>query len=227
MEVWVQQGNDGSTRALAKAGQRWERGSLGEERRYGTPTLSVAGKGQRMREKGAQGWEGSSLWRMAVQVMSWGCQGPERTSLLSSCAEPWGNGRADPVLGVLENGGMSKQDPQIDTLDTVWQTLSTFPIATGDKAELCPAGEVSEPAPACGLHSLAMLCSGVGVTCSLGPAGGPQVAVTVTGSDSPFPQREQALEQEWEQLLQQEHPRLESSTRDDDDREAVLTPEHR
>uniref|UniRef100_A0ABK0LEV9 Family with sequence similarity 178, member B n=5 Tax=Rattus norvegicus TaxID=10116 RepID=A0ABK0LEV9_RAT len=39
--------------------------------------------------------------------------------------------------------------------------------------------------------------------------------------------REQALEQEWEQLLQQEHPRLESSTRDDDDREAVLTPEHR
>lgn len=71
-----------------------------------------------------------------------------------------------------------------------------------------------------------MLCSGVGVSCSLG-TGGPQVAVTVTGSDSPFPQREQALEQEWEQLLQQEHPRLESSTRDDDDREAVLTPEHR
>lgn len=101
--------------------------------------LSVAGKGQRMREKGVQEWEGSGLWRIAMQVMSWGCQGPEKTSLLSSCAEPWGNGRADPVLGVLENGGMSKQDPQIDTLDTVWQTLSTFPIATGDKAELCPA----------------------------------------------------------------------------------------
>ncbi|XP_028631339.1 protein FAM178B isoform X2 [Grammomys surdaster] len=42
--------------------------------------------------------------------------------------------------------------------------------------------------------------------------------------------REQALEQEWEQLLQQDHPRLESSAYDDDDdidREAVLMPEHR
>ncbi|GAB1284883.1 Protein FAM178B [Apodemus speciosus] len=42
--------------------------------------------------------------------------------------------------------------------------------------------------------------------------------------------REQALEQEWEQLLQQAHPRLESSMYDDDNednREAVLMPEHR
>ncbi|XP_021013764.1 protein FAM178B isoform X3 [Mus caroli] len=42
--------------------------------------------------------------------------------------------------------------------------------------------------------------------------------------------REQALEQEWEQLLQQTHPRLKSSVCDDDDnndREAALMPEHR
>lgn len=60
--------------------------------------------------------------------------------------------------------------------------------------------------------------------------GGHQVAVLVDGSDSDFHQREQAVEQEWEQLLQQEHPRLESSACDDDediDREAVLMPEHR
>ncbi|XP_017176938.1 protein FAM178B isoform X4 [Mus musculus] len=42
--------------------------------------------------------------------------------------------------------------------------------------------------------------------------------------------REQALEQEWEQLLQQTHPRLKSSVcddNDDSDTEAVLMPEHR
>ncbi|XP_021487285.1 protein FAM178B isoform X2 [Meriones unguiculatus] len=39
--------------------------------------------------------------------------------------------------------------------------------------------------------------------------------------------RQQALEQKWEQLLQQEHPKLDSTECDEDDREAVLTPEHR
>ncbi|XP_051008750.1 protein FAM178B isoform X4 [Acomys russatus] len=39
--------------------------------------------------------------------------------------------------------------------------------------------------------------------------------------------REQALEQEWEQLLQQEHPTLGSTECDEEDREAALTPEHR
>lgn len=73
-----------------------------------------------------------------------------------------------------------------------------------------------------------MLCSGGGET------GGHQVEVPAAGSDSHFHQREQALEQaleqEWEQLLQQEHPRLKSCVCDHDDnndREAVLMPEHR
>lgn len=69
-----------------------------------------------------------------------------------------------------------------------------------------------------------MLCSGGGET------GGHQVAVPVAGSVSHFHQREQALEQEWEQLLQQTHPRLKSSVcddNDDSDTEAVLMPEHR
>lgn len=57
--------------------------------------------------------------------------------------------------------------------------------------------------------------------------GGEQVAVLTAGSGSHFPQREQALEQEWKQLLQQEHPNLEPSECDEDYREAVLTPEHR
>lgn len=43
-----------------------------------------------------------------------------------------------------------------------------------------------------------------------------------------FPaQREQAMEQKWEQLLRQDHSKLDSSEGDEDYREAVLTPEHR
>ncbi|KAM7318793.1 hypothetical protein ACRRTK_021905 [Alexandromys fortis] len=39
--------------------------------------------------------------------------------------------------------------------------------------------------------------------------------------------REQAMEQKWEQLLRQDHSKLDSSEGDEDYREAVLTPEHR
>lgn len=51
--------------------------------------------------------------------------------------------------------------------------------------------------------------------------------VLTAGSGSCFPQREQDLEQEWEQLLQQEHPKLDATECEEEDREAVLTPEHR
>lgn len=79
--------------------------------------LPAAGQGPKGEgEKGVWGWEGGSgLWRVQMQVVSWGCQGPEGTSFLSSFAEPWVNRRADPVLRMLENEGMSKQDPQIKT----------------------------------------------------------------------------------------------------------------
>lgn len=35
------------------------------------------------------------------------------------------------------------------------------------------------------------------------------------------------MEQKWEQLLRQDHSKLDSSEGDEDYREAVLTPEHR
>lgn len=58
--------------------------------------------------------------------------------------------------------------------------------------------------------------------------GGETISVMMTDSGSHFPpQREQAMEQKWEQLLWQDRSKLDSSEDDEDYREAVLTPEHR
>lgn len=79
------------------------------------------------------------------------------------------------------------------------------------------------------LHFLGMLRSAAGGNHWPGEMGGEQVTVPRLTQALLSP-REQALEQEREQQLQQEHPKLGSSECVEcveEDREAVLTPEHR